>query len=72
MIVALPGLFSYLFFLLTFNTLKVENKKLINKNVMKWIFSHWPCYRSEGSRIGLRTAVLARCECNRVNMKTSI
>ena len=27
--------------LLIFNTLKVESKKLINENVMKWAFSHW-------------------------------
>ena len=45
--------------LLTFNTLKVENKNLINKNVMKWMFSHWPCYRSSASRIDLRMTVLA-------------
>ena len=35
--------------LLTVNTLKVENKKLTNKNILKWVFfklalgqSHWP------------------------------
>ena len=26
--------------------------KKINKNVMKWMFSHWPCYRSLARRIG--------------------
>ena len=26
------------------------------------MFSYWPCYRSEGSRIGLRIAVLIRGE----------
>ena len=29
-------------------------------NVIKWMFSYWPCYRSESSRIGLRFAVLAQ------------
>ena len=43
--------------LLTFNTLKVRNKKLIHKNVMKWMFSHWPC-RSLASHIGFWMAVL--------------
>ena len=45
--------------LLTFNTLKVEDQNLIERNVLKWMFSHWPCYRSSASRSGLRTAVLA-------------
>ena len=45
--------------LLTFNTFKVEDQNLIERNVMKWMFSHWPCYRSSASRSGLRTAVLA-------------
>ena len=31
-------------------------------NVIKWMFSYWPCYRSEGGLIGLRIAVLARGE----------
>ena len=44
---------------MTLNTLKVENKKLIDKSVMKWMFSYWPCYRFSGSRIGLRMPVLA-------------
>ena len=33
--------------------------KKINKNVMKWMFSHWPCYRSLARRIGLWMAELA-------------
>ena len=37
--------------LLTFNTLKVGNEKFINKNFMKWIFLHWPCYRSSAYHI---------------------
>ena len=45
---------------MAFNALKVENKKLINKNVMKWMFSHWPCYRSSASRFEIWMAVLAR------------
>ena len=46
--------------LLTSKALKSENKKFINKNVVKWMFSHWPCYRPLVSRIGLWMAVLAR------------
>ena len=51
-------------------------------NVIEWIFSDWPYYRSEGSYIGLRIAVLAQGEAegqyshpkanNRANAKTSI
>ena len=32
---------------------------MVDRNVMKWIFSHWPCYRSSGSHICLRMTVLA-------------
>ena len=34
-------------------------KQLINKNVIKWMFSYWPCYSFSASHIGLRMAVLA-------------
>ena len=37
-------------------------KSLINKSVMKWIVSLWPCYRSSASRIGLRIAILVDAE----------
>ena len=39
-----------------------ENKNaryLVNKNVIKWVFSYWPCYRSSDSCIVPRLAVLA-------------
>ena len=35
---------------------------MINKNVMKCLFSHWPCNSSSDSRIGFRMAVLSQGE----------
>ena len=29
------------------------------QNVIKWMFSYWPCNRSKGSHIGMKIAVLA-------------
>ena len=52
------------FFFITFSTLKVENMKLTDKNVMKWMFSHWPCYKSSTSLTSLREAVSALPQAN--------